>query len=219
MKAARILALILLLWPLAGCQTRNSVPRDAYRPPYEPENVAAAAVIPAHVRRVAVLPIFSRNDSKTDFVRELDGLFQSELVRSRAFEIVPLQRQEMKALFGSEQFESVAVLPDNFLHLISNQTGADAVLLSDLTVNQHYRPIALGVRTKLVDLQSGRIIWSVDTVFDSADPEIANAARHFAGAATDNPYPFDMTGSILQSPRRFADFVAFSLFRTLPRRS
>lgn len=201
-----------------GCATHKQVPRAAFTPNYAPTNVAADAVVPASVRRVVVLPLYYGADPDSEFVRELDALLQAQLGRTGEFEVVPIPRDRLEALFGFTQVESVDVLPADFLEKLRTEYGADAVELTDLTVNRPYRPISMGLRAKLVDLQTGRIFWAVDTVFDSADPAVAVAARKFAGAATYNPYPLDTSTSILQSPRRFADFVAWSLYRTLPPR-
>ena len=215
-QAAATAALLLLL--AAGCATKKSVPREVYKPHYTPQNVAGDPAIPAAVRRVVMLPVFYGADPSDSFVTELDRLFQSELGRSGSLEVVPITRERLKALFGFDQVESVDLLPNNFLDRLRAAYGADAVVLTDLTVNQPYRPMALGIRCKMVDLQSGRIFWAIDTVFDSADPAVAAAARHFAGLATYSPYPLDTSHAILQSPRKFADFVAWSVFRTLPPR-
>ncbi len=209
--------LLLVTLVLSGCQTRP-VAREAYRPDYEPVNTIAHEVIPAHVRRVAALPLYWRDDGRAEFLHDMDRQFQLALGQSRSFEVVPVSRDRLQALVGKEQAGSVELLPASFLRKIREETGADAVLFSDLTVSELYRPIALGVRAKLLDLETGQIIWAIDAVFDSADPEVAYAAREFASRATYNPYPFDPAGGILQSPRRFTDFVAYCVFRTLPPR-
>jgi hypothetical protein len=166
-----------------------------------------------------VLPIFYGPDSYDTFVWELDQLFQGELARTGVFEVVPVTRDRMESLYGFSQVESVDLLPENFIERLREVFDADAVMMTDLTVNQQYRPLSLGIRSKLVDLRTGRLFWALDSVFDSSDPAVAAAARDFAGRATYNPHPFDTSGSILQSPRRFADFVAWCVFRTLPPRT
>lgn len=202
---------------LAACGTRQ-VAREAYEPRVAPTNVASDLVLPAEVRRVIMLPIYYGPDGQDPFVLELDRMYLGEFTRTGAFEVVPVSRERLSALFGFQQVESVDLLPADFLDKLRNTYDADAVALTDLTVNQQFRPISLGIRCKLVDLRSGRVFWAIDTVFDSADPAVAQTARDFAGRATYSPYPFDASGSILQSPRKFADFVVWSVFRTLPPR-
>lgn len=202
---------------LAGCTTKQ-VPRDTYKPDYKPDNVAGYPVLPYELRRVLVLPIFYGRDPEDPFVHEIDRLFQAELARIGPVEVVPISRERLEALFGFSQVESVDLLPNDFLERLRVAYDADAVVLTDLTVNQQYRPIAIGIRSKLVSLDKGRVFWAIDTVFDSADPAVAAAARDFAGRATYRPYPVDTSYGILQSPRRFADFVAWSVFRSFPGR-
>lgn len=215
---ALALALLTLI-SLSGCfSTRSSQPRESFHPKYKPGNVAAIPRLPATVRRVVVLPAYWEADPNSGFVNDLDAILHLSLQRTNAFEVVPVTRMQLHKLFGPRQFSSVAVLPDNLLTVLRDKYAADAVLFIDLTVNRPYHPISLGLRTKLVRVDDGGIIWAVDALFDSADPAVARAALDFSRRSTYNRYPVDSSGGILQSPRAFAGFAAETLFDTLPSR-
>jgi hypothetical protein len=94
------------------------------------------------------------------------------------------------------------------------------VLLLDLAHYVPYQPIAIGVRAKLVAVESGQILWSFDSLFDSAQTDVAEAARRFAAGKKGRPATAadDNTG-ILQSPSRFAKYVGAAVFGTLPPRA
>src|SRR6185295_5883563 len=96
--------------------------------------------------------------------------------------------------------------------------GVDGVLICRLTRYRAYEPLAIGWRVKLMDTDEPRIIWSVDEVFDSGEPAVVNAARRFAQAHPEAAAVNDSHG-ILRSPRRFAQYTASEVFRTLPGRS
>ena len=219
-RIARILAVLALGALLTGCmsQRKNSVPREAYQSKYTPRNVAGLPKIPAEVRRVVVLPIYWGRDADSDFVADLDVIFQLALQRTNAFEIVPVSRAQMYKLFGTYQLSSVQILPDNLLKVLKDQYAADAVMFLDLTVNRPYRPISIGVRARLVQMDGRAMIWAIDAIFDSADPAVARAALDFSNRSTFNRYPVDSTGGILMSPRAFAGFAADTMFGTLPPR-
>jgi hypothetical protein len=219
-RIAKGLLFFLLTLILAGCATqrKNSVPREAFHSEYKPRNVAGLQKIPAEVRRVVVLPIFWDRDADSEFVADLDVIFQLSLQRTGAFEIVPVSRAQMYKLFHAYQFSSVSVLPDSLLPELKAQYAADAVLFLDLTVNRPYRPISLGIRARLVEMDGRTMIWAIDSIFDSADPAVARAALDFSNRSTFNRYPVDSTGGILMSPRAFAGFAADAVFGTLPPR-
>jgi len=216
-----LLAAITVL--LSGCflsfgggKSRDS--REEYQANYTPRNVNTRGTIPKSVRRVVVLPIYWEQDPGADFVADLDNILLMSLQRTNAFELVPVGRAQMDKLFGHRQFSSVQVLPDNMIPTLTDMFAADAVLFIDLTVNRPYKPMALGFRARIVDLRNMTVIWAIDSLFDSSDPAVAHSAMEFAVNTTYNPHPVDNSGSILQSPRAFAAFVADTMFNTLPTR-
>jgi len=220
-RIIKILFLIAIAATFAGCisslKTKN-VPRESFKPKYAPRNVVGVPVLPKELHRVVVLPICWTRDPKSDFVCDLDSIMQLSLQRTNAFEVVPVERDTLFKLFHEYQFSSVSILPDDLLSVLAQKYAADAVLFVDLTQNRPYRPIALGLRAKLVDAKSAKILWAVDALFDSADPAVAGAAVDFSKRGTYTSEHNESTGSILLSPRAFASFVADSMFGTLPAR-
>jgi hypothetical protein len=221
---ARIIRIFLaaaLVTALVGCystlKTKN-VSRENYRPKDEPRNVVGVKVLPVELHRVVVLPIYWNNDPKSDFVSDLDVILQLSLQRTNAFEVVPIDREVLFKLFHEYQLSSVSILPDDLLTVLAQKYAADAVMFIDLTQNRPYRPIAIGLRAKLVDAKSAKILWAVDSLFDSADPAVAVAAIDFSARGTYTAKNRESSGSILLSPRAFASFVADSIFGTLPQR-
>ncbi len=217
-RILRVIALLALTAFVSGCFTtgKNKTPRSEYNPEYRPMNVAGKGSIPSGLRRVVVLPVFWAEDPDSDFLRYLDSTIILSLQRTGAFELVPLDRAEMRKLFGKTQYSSVGVLPDNLVEELKRVYAADGALFVDLTVNRPYRPMALGFRTRILDFNGMDVVWSADILFDGADPAVALAARDFAEKTTFNPSPVDKSGAILQSPRSFAVFATDVLFSSLP---
>jgi hypothetical protein len=220
-RITKILILMALTAIVAGCVSigkKKDVPRESYKPKYVPRNVTGIPTLPKEIRRVVILPVYWSKDPKSDFVCDLDAILQLSLQRTNSFEVVPIDRETLFKLFHEYQFSSVSILPDDLLPTIAKNYAADAVMFLDLTQNRPYRPIAIGLRAKLVDAKSARIIWAIDSLFDSADPAVANAALDFSTRSTYKAERKDSTGSILLSPRAFASFVADAMFGTLPAR-
>ncbi len=145
----------------------------------------------------------------------LDGTFQTALQRANRFEVVALTREECLRRFRGEAISSSAALPHDLLETLKRDFAADAVLFMDLTVYQPYKPLAIGLRGKLATIDGTRLVWTFDNVFSADVPAVANAARHHFLDA-DRSAPADLTIGVLQSPSRFATYVAAATFATLP---
>jgi len=77
-------------------------------------------------------------------------------------------------------------------------------MFTDVTHYSPYRPVAIGVRSKLVDIETGRIHWASDVVYDSSNAGVAEAARVYSKALGRDNFPVGGDGgAILMSPRLF----------------
>ncbi len=201
---------------LAGCTpSQEEAIRQKMTPSFEPTNTYAVPQMPAHMRRVALLPMSGRSRDEDQLAR-LDTVFTSELNKRLLFEVVPVSADTMKRLFGRTRFDSAELLPADFLRKVTAATNADGIVFLDLTRYEPYQPLSIGVRSKLVDATSGVVLWSFDTVFDAGNPTVAMAARRYQGSQGEVPFPMDSTGSVLQSPERFAKYAAAATFSTMP---
>lgn len=167
------------------------------------------------IRRVAMLPLcYERENGSAS--KEIDASFHAELTKTTLFEVVWIQRAQLEAIIGRGQVSSVEKIPVELLPKLAVQTGADAVLFTDVTHYFPYQPISIAVRCKLVDINTGGIRWAFDHLFDSGNPGVAVAARHFymANSQTNLPIGND-GGAVLQSPLKFAGYAAWEAYRSL----
>jgi hypothetical protein len=181
---------------------------------------------PSGMRRIAILPIYTTRPIG-DAERDMDGIFRGEFSKVVKYEIVQVTRQDMKTLFNRDSFSSAEIIPPDLIRVLRQKYGADAVLFTDFTVFRPYRPLAIGVRTKIVDLKNMDVIWMADGIVDAAEPSVADTATHFASTGLQMNYvsPTIPKGKdrehgsgnqiILQSPRLFAGFVAHDAFSSL----
>lgn len=214
-------ALSILATLLSGCKTAGGT--DQYgrylNSDYKPVNILDDndAALPEEMVRVAVLPI---NGAGLDpEMRErLESTFRSELSKTMRFEIVAVDHAELEERYRQRQFLTTDRLPADFLAFVEQRTAADAVLFTEFTHFSPYRPIAIGVRSRLVDLASGESIWAADSLFDSADARISRAATRFHGrdGIEQSMQRPEVAVPALQSPNRFAEYAAASLYATLP---
>lgn len=201
---------------LAGCMT-SPVGDGAHNGPFfTPVNHSGDPQLPATLRRVVVLPVYGGSVAPVESVAPLDAVFVAELEKRNRFEVVTLTRADCQEWFHVPEIASTAALPHDFVTVLQRRFGADAVLFVDVTVYRAYPPLALGVRAKLAMLGNVRLVWTFDNVFSTSEPAVANSARHHFLNSNRRGVPADFTTSVLQSPTRFASYVAAETFATLP---
>ncbi len=210
--SSRFALISLFLLPLlivaTGCGTIGQPSRQT-SPEVQLSNVDSHP-LPQDMRRVAILPVYCPNQPDST-CEAIDRNFSSEFSKALAFEVVRIGRDELQQIIGSPQIESVVDVPGSLFPALSDRYGVDGVLFVDLTSYRPYRPISIGVRAKLVDIRAGQIFWAIDSTLDSADPRVAELALEYTGYFGDGP-----SGVVLQSPSRYAAFVAQQIFRELP---
>ena len=214
MKSSALLfcAAIAILW-LAGCATAQKLACKSSPP--VPSFHAESAGEGTAMRRVAVLPLSCEMPLGAS-LGQLDMAFNEELTKTTMFEVVPVSRDVLEARFGRKQFSSVEALPGELLAKLRADFVVDGVLFTDLTHYHPYRPLAIGVRSKLVDAQSGQLRWAFDHLFDTGNSDTAKAAQRYYLENTRPNYPVAPDGTAaLQSPSRFSKYVAWEAFRSL----
>ncbi|MCE9612502.1 MAG: DUF799 domain-containing protein [Chthoniobacter sp.] len=197
---------------LSGCITGRHALAP---PPPPPQNYLAPETGRKPLRRVALLPLWSEK-LPGDYLRDLDSAFNSELTKMALFEVVPVSRTQMEAAFGERQLASIDELPSQTLSRLRAEFGVDGVVFTDLTHFSPYRPLAMAVRAKLVDVSTGEIRWAFDYAYDSGNAAVATAARKFQLRYTNEHQALSSDGgSILLSPSRFAKYVASQTYASM----
>src|SRR5688572_1821913 len=94
-----------------------------------------APKLPSRIRRVAVIPLSTEpGNGDLEHGREtLEPLLQSEIDRLPHFEVVRVTREQLRQWTGQREWNSSDKLPENFLKVLKEEPGCDAVLFSRLT--------------------------------------------------------------------------------------
>jgi hypothetical protein len=217
-KSARVLfgvvlAGLLSLWLATGCAAGGL----GKKPVYQPNNIYGAdRPLPDRLRRVAVLPVASGScQESTAGQQSLQPILRTELAKTKRFELVSITREELQLWTGRESWSATEPLPPKLAKLLQQQYGCDGVFFSDLTRFRAYPPLTLGWNFKLVDLPSGRILWSADEVFDASDPKVVNGAKAYASRHGTLKGALADTHSILVSPAEFGRYATGTLLARL----
>jgi len=196
-----------------GCQTRR--PATVSQRPDAPQNWFLPTSPGRMIRRVAMLPAYhARIPGET--LKDIDSALGAELSKKAVFEVVPLSRAEMEILIGVREVSSVERVPGDLFRKLQEQYGVDGVMLTDLTHYSPYRPVSIGLRSKLVDIESGRIHWASDVLLDSSNAGVAVAAREYQKVLCRDNFPIQGDGgTVLMSPKMFVKFAAYSNYASL----
>jgi hypothetical protein len=203
----------------AGCQTK-SMSDPIFGPDYSATNAfRKEAVLPATVRRVAVLPLsFNERDSASVSGEQLmEPVFKAELNKASRFETVYVTPTQLELWTGRERWDDFEQLPPDLLRILGEKTGCDGVLFARLTQFKAYPPILVGWRMKLVALDAD-ILWSVDELFDAAEEPVSNSARRYSRGRVKNNPVLEDSRSILLAPSSFGQYTLHAVFDTLPHR-
>lgn len=217
-RKLRVIALIsVVAATFVGCKTINTYnqKRDTtLGKKRKVENVFQHDTLPEHLRRVAMLPLYKGRYDHLD-LDEVQESFIQELIKRNIFEVVTLTEEEMEDMFGFESYSSQEPLPAKLLTKLHNVYAIDGVMLVDLSFFSPYQPVGLGVRATLIDGHTGEIEWAADELFDSSNPQVANAARKYFQTESIGQYPLHQTQTVLHSPKRFSKYVAAAIFDTI----
>jgi hypothetical protein len=218
----RLPGLLLLLGAglLAGCANLPTPFAKAHPAPagYTPRNFMGDALLPATIRRVLVLPVCGGQVASPESTAALDPVVRDALQKQARFEVVMLSREDCRHRYGAPEFSSAGALPHGFMEDLGRAYAADALLFVDLTAFRDQRPLALGVRARLVAVAGPRVVWSFDEIVSGADPAVGRSALLHARAGNRSDLPLDTSYRVLQSPSEFAAYVADTVFGTLPPR-
>ena len=217
-RAVLLWGSVLLLGGLTGCQQLPKVAVSWQGGPFfTPTNFSGVPLMPAEVRRVAVLPLSGLDGLPPETVAALESALRAALLAEGRFEVVAVRREWMQAQAGRGALATSDQLPAPLFERLAREYSADAVLLVDISHYRPYAPLALGVRAKLAFCAAPHaVFWAFDTLFDSRVPAVANSARrHAAGGPAGK---VDSGPVALQSPSRFAAYVFADVFACLPQR-
>jgi hypothetical protein len=216
----------LLVGPLlalagGGC-VHSTPPRQGagLGPEFEPQNFhQTTAWLPRDVRRVAVLPLTAATEDllSSSTRDQLEQLLPRELNRTGLFEVIQVEPEALRRWTGKSRWGVADALPVNFLTLIREQLGCDAVIFAHVTAFRAYAPLAMGWKLHLVDTRQPQIWWACDVLYDAGDQSVARGATRFEREQQGSRLTAGDPATILRSPGRFGQYTLATSLETLQR--
>lgn len=208
------LAGLLIAAATAGCyELRRHVPALVGDPLPQPRAFRDGSVDYGFVRRVLALPLSdeSGNGAGTEVVSRA---LRDEIAKLRRFDLVAPSASDA-ALAQDDGPLQTGRIPVATIIELGRRYHVDAVLFGSITHYRPYQPAALGMSVSLIDVQTGKIVWSVNDLVDSADRAAALAMNndYFDRSATDQTvFGREIMNA---SPEWFARFTARRIAGTL----
>jgi hypothetical protein len=115
----------------------------------------------------------------------------------------------------------IARMGDQTLSLeqISNlhkRFGSDAAIFGRITSFRSYPHMQMGLRLRMVDLRTAKLLWGVDQIWDTADKDLQDRLEdYFEDQVADEYRPLDWR-VVLVSPLALEEFIGYETARTLP---
>jgi hypothetical protein len=186
---------------LAGCHHPR---QPAAAPPVNYSEYHAHPFSWFGVSRVLVLPL----DNETTFSHaseEVRNALVTELQQLGCFEVVPAPPEVCTTLSryarANGRFNELALIQ------MARDFRADVIILGTLSQFSPYTPVRMGLVLQVISPADGVVVASVDGVWDSANPWIAQRARDYylqSCRRRDEPLTADL---VLDSPRLYQRFV------------
>ncbi len=155
-------------------------------------------------------------DNKTEY-----PAFSRDVTDAILVAIQKQQRFTIKLIRQDEQvWRSIAVRPDNIMDpqvsaTIRRSLGQNGLMLGEVTEYKPFPHLRIGLRMRLFDLRSSRLVWAVDQIWDASDRSTGSRIKEFLYSQTRAS-----RGSMAEqltsiSTISFLRFVAFEVAQTL----
>jgi len=183
---ARLIALVLGCVFLFGCASadhayfvKTKTDANVY--------VAPRRSRPKNIKKVAIMPF----KAPTELIgASVSDMFVTEMLRAGRYELV--ERSQMARVLSEAELAMAGLSASRAVE-VGNMVGADAVVIGTVdeygTVANRGRTYpVVGINARLIDCESGKIIWSVDLAERSSSssdtlPQHARATVHEMMAA------------------------------------
>jgi hypothetical protein len=99
---------------------------------------------------------------------------------------------------------------------IRKRLSADAILIGHLKEYRSYPHLMASLNLKLIDLNTGGVLWGLEQIWDSTDQSVEKRMKMYYRDKMGSEYkPLDWQ-VLITSPRAFHKFVADEVAQTLP---
>lgn len=146
--------------------------------------------------------------------RAFSELLADGLGKRHLFSVRLIRRSE--AFWQQYDLDTIHQNTPQQLAEIRRNLDADALVYGAIRRYTSYPHLLLSVHLKMLDLQTARIVWAIEDVWDSTDRSVQQRIRRYFETQMRTGYE-PMNWKLLEnSPLYFNKFVVFEITETLP---
>lgn len=150
-------------------------------------------------------------DLSTAFMR----IQAKELRKLHTFSVMPVYKSD--AYWYNFENTVNGEYDTDVLDAIRKAYGVNAVIFGVITQYESFPKLNIGLRLRMLDLRTGKILWGVENVWDTNDLSTQKQMCEYYKANLKKSFE-PLGAEILEvSPREFGKFVATEIASTIPR--
>ncbi|MFH0944931.1 MAG: hypothetical protein V2A76_07010 [Planctomycetota bacterium] len=205
--------LLLILAASPGCQLLRHIPFLSGEPLPPPRAFKDVTLDHGLVHRVLALPLADESGfgTQSDVVSES---LRDEIGRLGQFSVVRPSASDAMLKPGDGPHNTGRIPVATIIEL-GRRYGVDAVLFGAIFHYRPYSPPALGMEVSLVDVQTGRVLWTVRDSVDGSDKRCAVSMEWFFEDEIETDETVFGSDLMHVSPHWFARFAAHRIAQTL----
>jgi hypothetical protein len=175
-----LLLLGVSLAALSGCLNFQNRVRTNFRRAEKKVNAFVDAELRTGINRVLVMPVVNASRQKGVESRVEEALLL-QLTRGGYFERVRYTQvpEEATARLQKAFRNFTGRYDETLVQEIGARYNFDAVLFAEVTHYRPYKPLVFGYKHFMIETGEGRIVWSVDDVFDMAEKNTLALAKNW----------------------------------------
>lgn len=198
--------LLLSLVLLTGCQFNGAskpIPNSSYVNP---------RVNLYTLGKVAILELNNNSSFPQVSIDVTDALFMA-LQKKQLFGLFMVRRGD--PAYRGLQLDQDSKYSLEQLSAMRRTLSCNAILLGTITQYEPYPHMLIGLRTKLVDLRDGEILWAFEQVWDSTDKSTESRIKNYFKTQLHSKFTSLNEQLITVSPIEFIKFAAYEAAETV----
>jgi len=166
------------------------------------------------IEKVVVLPLIN-NTEYPDAGRLVTKALCTEMKKLSKFKVLQISESELvERLFPGSVMRPEEPNPRE-AEIVAAAHEADAVVMGNVTRYMPYPPMVVGISVKMIHARTGKVVWSVDEVYDGSLREVMNLSKQYCAKMEKTTEPVHDWRKPFVSIRYFTQFVCYEVARTL----
>lgn len=207
-RAINLLVLLIFAIAITGCKnicklsTEKTASTYYINPNYKPGDVGRVVFV--ELANQTPYPEISRDIS--------EGFFK-EMQQRQLFTITFVKLAD--PVYKTLQLDVQGMYTLEQLAQVHKSLGCDAILLGTVNGYQPFPHMSMGLQLRLVDLETGQLIWAMDEAWDAADQSTKKRIKEFYKTQSDSGSKDIGEQIVTLSPLMFVKFIAHEVTSTM----